>query len=300
MGARPCRGSRVNRSDRPQVQILSFAKHQKGVFKGSMAKKPDVAQRNEDPKMIESPLYWALAALAVLFAGMSKGGFGSGASFAAAPLLALILEPKAAVGMMLPLLMMMDVTALKPYWRKWDWPSAKRIIIGSIPGIVVGAMLFNIANADVLRVLIGLVAVAFVVFQMARGRGWISASDRPFAPWVGVFTGAVAGFTSYISHAGGPPVAVYMLSQGVGKTTYQATTVICFWAINIFKVFPYAFLGLFTIETLKADLVLAPVGVIGVLLGVKLHHLISDRVFFALTYVLLIVTGTKLIFDGLT
>ena len=53
--------------------------------------------------------FFALAVPAVLFAGISKGGFGSGAAFAATPILALILEPAQAVGLMLPLLMLMDI-----------------------------------------------------------------------------------------------------------------------------------------------------------------------------------------------
>jgi uncharacterized membrane protein YfcA len=35
-------------------------------------------------------------------------------------------------------------------------------------------------------------------------------------------------------------------------------------------------------------------------LGVKAHHLVPERAFFQLTYVLLIITGSKLIWDGLT
>lgn len=69
--------------------------------------------------------FFLFAIPAVLFAGISKGGFGSGAAFAASPFLALIIEPKFAVGVMLPLLMLMDVTSLKPYWRKWDWKNAR-------------------------------------------------------------------------------------------------------------------------------------------------------------------------------
>ncbi|MBV1868341.1 MAG: TSUP family transporter, partial [Marinosulfonomonas sp.] len=70
-------------------------------------------------------MFFAMAIPAVIFAGISKGGFGSGAAFAATPLLAMVLEPAVAVGMMLPLLMLMDVGALRPYWKKWDWASAR-------------------------------------------------------------------------------------------------------------------------------------------------------------------------------
>lgn len=244
--------------------------------------------------------FFLFAIPAVIFAGVSKGGFGSGAAFAATPLLALILEPGAAVGLMLPLLMLMDVTALKPYWKKWDAPSAWALVLGSIPGVILGALVYRAVNPDVFRILIGLVALGFVAFQGAVKFQLFRPSGRPMSRTGGRIAGAVAGLTSFISHAGGPPAAVFLLSRGLDKTTYQATTVITFWAINIFKFVPYAFLGIFTWQTAKADLFLIPFAVFGVWLGVWAHRMFSDRAYFALTYVLLTVTGIKLIFDALT
>lgn len=244
-------------------------------------------------------LFFALAIPAVIFAGMSKGGFGSGAAFASTPLLALIVPPGQALGLMLPLLMLADVTALRPYWKRWDSRASWILILSALPGVALGALLYKAADPDFFRLLIGIIAVGFVVWQIARSRGWLRLSSRPLGPAAGVASGLTAGFTSFVSHAGGPPVAVYLLTQGLSKTTYQATTVIAFWAINIFKVVPYAFLGIFTAETLLADLLLAPFIVFGTWLGVKAHHAVSERAFFAITYVLLSVTGSKLIWDAL-
>lgn len=244
--------------------------------------------------------FFAVAVPAVLFAGVSKGGFGSGAAFAAGPLLALILEPAQAIGLMLPLLMVMDATALRPYWRRWDWPSSRRLILGGLPGVVLGALLFSVANADLLRFLIGSVAVGFVAWQLARSRGLLRIDARPGLPFAGYFWGAMAGFTSFISHAGGPPAAVYLLTRGLDKTTYQATTVLVFTALNLFKAFFYAGLGMFTADTLLAGAWLVPVAFCGVFLGVWLHRIVPERLFFGVTYVLLLITGGKLILDALT
>ena len=111
--------------------------------------------------------FFALAIPAVTFAGMSKGGFGSGAAFAATPLLALILPPAVALGMMLPLLMLVDAATLRPYWRLWSWHDARRLIVGGIPGVALGAALYRVADADLLRLLIGAVALGFVFWQLA-------------------------------------------------------------------------------------------------------------------------------------
>lgn len=80
-------------------------------------------------------IFFVFTILAVILVGISKGGFGSGAAFAATPFLALILLPAQAVGLMLPLLMLMDVGALQPYWKNWGWASARALIVGAVPGI---------------------------------------------------------------------------------------------------------------------------------------------------------------------
>ncbi|MFV2053660.1 sulfite exporter TauE/SafE family protein [Aliiroseovarius sp. YM-037] len=249
--------------------------------------------------MIELNAYFfALAIPAVIFAGVSKGGFGSGAAFAATPLLALVLDPGAAIGLMLPLLMLMDVTALKPYWRKWSVPHARVLILASLPGVALGAVFYSVADPDLFRLLIGVIAIGFVLWRLF-GRARMEGARR-LPAWVGPIAGIVAGFTSFISHAGGPPAAVYLLAQGLGKTTYQATTVIVFWVINMVKFVPYAMLGIFSWDTLVADLLLIPVAVFGVWLGVKCHHALSERTYFAITYVFLVLSGAKLIWDALT
>lgn len=249
--------------------------------------------------MVMDAQFFALAIPAVIFAGVSKGGFASGAAFAATPLLALILEPAQAIGLMLPLLMLVDLATLRPYWRQWDWPSARFLILSGLPGVALGAALFSVANPDLFRFLIGAIALGFVAWQLARARGWIVVQDRPLGPAAGLAAGLAAGFTSFVSHAGGPPAAIYLLARGLAKTPFQATTVLAFTVINLAKAVPYAALGFFTAETLLAGAILAPFALAGAWIGVVAHRALSERAFFGITYVLLTITGAKLIWDAL-
>ncbi|WP_300036723.1 sulfite exporter TauE/SafE family protein [uncultured Roseobacter sp.] len=243
--------------------------------------------------------FFAIAGPAVVFAGISKGGFGSGAAFASASVLALVIDPGLALGVMLPLLMLIDLSTLAPYWKRWDREAAKLLMLGAVPGVVLGALLYRVAQPDHFRILIGGISVGFVIWQLAQRRGTVSIRKREVPAWAGALAGVAAGFTSFVSHAGGPPAAIYMLSKGLSKTEYQATTVLVFWIVNIGKFVPYAWLGMFTAETALANLYLAPFALLGAWLGVRAHYLFPERLFFGLTYVLLTVTGCKLIWDGL-
>ena len=245
-------------------------------------------------------VFFALAIPAVLFAGVSKGGFGNGAAFAATPILAQILDPALALAVMLPLLMMMDVAAVPAYWRKWHGPAVRVMLIGAVPGIVLAGAVYRFTDPDVFRLLIGVMALAFVGWQGARRAGWLTLPQARFVGWKGTLAGMVSGFTSFISHAGGPPAAMFLLPLGLDRTTYQATTVLFFWAVNLIKLLPYVVLGFFTAQTLLANLLLAPVAFLGVYIGVRAHKVMSEGLYFAITYVVLTISGVRLIWMALT
>lgn len=244
--------------------------------------------------------FFAFAIPAVIFAGMAKGGFGAASGIVVTPFLALILTPGQAIGLMLPLMIVMDIAALRAYWGKWDLKISLRLIYGAIPGLIIAGLVYQYTNPDVFRLLIGLVAIGFVLYQGGKTLGWLKPSQRKMGKVGGMFWGSASGFTSFVSHAGGPPASVYLLTQQLDKTTYHATGALAFFVINVLKVVPYLALGIFSPDTIQADLYLLPVALIGVVIGVQFNRRVSDRVFFLLTYVFLFVTGLKLIFDALT
>ncbi|MEL6681491.1 MAG: sulfite exporter TauE/SafE family protein [Pseudomonadota bacterium] len=239
--------------------------------------------------------FFAVGIPAIIFGGISKAGFGSGAAFVAGAILALVVPPGAALGIVLPLFMLVDAASLKSYWGKWHWPSAKGLMIGAVPGCIIAASLYAIVDADVIRLFIGLICLAFVAYQMCLHWGWLTVRVIRFSRMGAWFAGLVSGITSFVSHAGGPPSAVFLLSLGLNKTAYQATTIVVFWAINWMKAVLYVFLGIFSWESVIGSLALAPFALFGAWLGLKAHHVVPERAFFALTYVLLVLTGLRLI-----
>lgn len=243
---------------------------------------------------------FALAALGAMLAGLSKGGFGGSLGFAGAAILAIVIEPGVALALMLPVLMAIDVTALRAYWGRWDGPSARAIVIGAVPGLGLGAALFAQVSGDAIRAIIGVVAIGFPLFRIALARGLIAPRPTGFDRRKGWVAGAVVGFTSFVAHAGGPPFAVFMLGQGgIDKTRYHATSVIVFWVVNTLKLVLYAMLGLFSLNLLGWSAALIPFALVGTFIGIRVHNLIPERAFFAVAYTALMLTGMKLLWDGL-
>ena len=244
--------------------------------------------------------FFIIAAAAMVFSGISKAGFGSGASFAGASLLSIFIDPAVALGITLPLFMLADVVALPPFWNKWSWPAIKPIVLGSLPGVGLGVFLYRSADADLLRVLLGLISLAFVSYQVLQIVGFFSSTPRKLSTRIGGLVGAIAGFTSFISHAGGPPVAVYLLAQEIDKTTYRSSTVLIFTIINVFKFVPCAFLGMYTLETFWVDAIFAHFILLEAFVGVRARFLVPEKLFFILIYAMLLITGIKSMWGGLS
>jgi uncharacterized membrane protein YfcA len=249
--------------------------------------------------MIADPWFYAAAVPALLIAGVYKGGFGGGLGAMATPLLALAIDPRTAAAVLLPVLCLMDLMGLWAYWGKWHRVNMRIMIPASLIGIAAGALSFRYLDENAIRILIGGIAVVFA------GRYWLRRVGREPAPTEpnvakGGFWSAIAGFTSFVSHAGSPPMSVYLLPQRLPRTTYQATTVVFFAAVNYVKLIPYALLGQFSTANLSTSGALLPLAVAGMALGIWAHNRVSERVFYVIAYALLFIIGVKLLYDGAT
>ncbi len=248
--------------------------------------------------MITDPVFYLLAIPAVILFGISKGGFGGGLGVVAVPLMSLAISPVQAAAILLPILCFMDLMSLRAYWRGWIRSELIILVPGALVGILVGALMFRFLSDHLVKLIVGVVALTFTLHHvLVAGR---RAAKTLWPAWAGRIAGTVAGFTSFVAHAGGPPVNMYLLRRPLNKTDFVATTVFFFTVVNYTKLIPYAWLGQFDSTNLLTSLTLAPAAAVGVLSGVWLHKRASERLFYSLVYILLFVVGVKLTADGLS
>ncbi len=258
------------------------------------------AHTNIEPTLITEPYFYVAAVPAVILFGIAKGGFGSGLGVLAVPLIAMVVPPIQAAAILLPILCVMDLVGLWAYRGKWILPELRILIPASVAGIAVGTLMFEHMSPARLRLLLGVIAVAFTLYHWLQSYLSKVTEQKLFGPAIGIGAAAVAGFTSFIAHAGGPPITMYLLRRGINRTQFVATTVVFFAVVNYVKLFPYAWLGQFDAGNLKTSLILAPLAPVGIGIGVWLHNRVTDRFFFGVAYAMLFVVGLKLMFDGIT
>jgi len=247
--------------------------------------------------------FYPVAVLAILLTGISKGGFGTGAGGLAVPLMSIFVAPFEAAGIMLPILCAMDLFGVHAYRGKWSREHLRAMLPGALAGIALGALAFGTLPVNAMRLVIGGIAVTFALNQMFKVTERLAARlaaqrDKP-GRIAGFVWGGLSGFTSTLAHAGGPPFAVYMLPQKLDKTVLVATSAVFFLVVNYVKLVPYYVLGQLNAGNLTAALLFAPLAPLGVWLGVWMHRHVSQRVFYGVSYALLLATGSKLVWDGL-
>jgi uncharacterized membrane protein YfcA len=246
--------------------------------------------------IVLEPFFYVVAVPAIILTGIGKGGFGAGLGFASVAILTLAIPPLQAAGIMLPVLCVMDLFGVWAYRNNWSREHMPIILLGGLIGIGVGWATASFVDDAAVRLLIGLVAVAFSLNHWLRGGSAAPATARNWPK--GVFWSGVSGFTSFVAHAGGPPLSVYLLPLKIDKTVFQATTVLFFTVVNYVKLPPYYLLGQLNIDNLATSLVLLPLAPLSMGLGIWLHKRVSPLWFYRIVYAMVFMVGLKLIWDG--
>jgi uncharacterized membrane protein YfcA len=160
--------------------------------------------------------------------------------------------------------------------------------------------LFGELSDRAAKALIGAIAVAFVLHAALRSR-LLGAADALAgeAPARGLLWSSIFGFTSTLAHAGGPPLAVYLLPRRLPRLRFNARTVVFFTLANSVTLVPDALPGQLHGGNLATSAVLLPTAPASVLLGIWLARRISDRILYRAVFALLLLTGFKLLHDGL-
>ena len=247
--------------------------------------------------MNETVLFWVAALVASFFVGGSKGGLPM-VAILSVPIMSLVMPPMKGAALLLPVYIISDVYGIWIYRHSFSKRNLAILIPATAIGIVAGYLLAGRTDEDVVRVVIGAVGLSFLAMRM-RARVMGRSEARPADVPRGMFWGAVSGFTSFVSHAGGPAFQAYVLPQKLPKMMFAGTSTILFAIVNLLKVPPYMALGLMETGDIDVMLVLAPVAILGAWVGYRLTRLIPEQTFFVIVEVALLVISVNLIRVGL-
>jgi uncharacterized membrane protein YfcA len=246
--------------------------------------------------MITDPWFYAAAIPAVIILGLSKGGF-TALGLLMVPVMALAISPVQAAGITLPILVFSDLVALVSYRRIYDPTTLKIMIPGAMAGIGIGWLTASYVTETHIRLIVGIISIVFAVqFFLRRGKE-VQAAPQNVAK--GTFWSIITGFTSFVSHAGGPPFQVYAAPLRLEPRIFAGTSVILFALVNAVKLIPYFFLGQFDTQNLVTAAILLPISIPATLLGVWLVKRFDPRRFYDLIYATIFLVGVYLVVESI-
>ncbi len=247
-------------------------------------------------------LFWTLAVLSVLAVSISKAGFGGALGSLSVPILIFVLPPKQAIGVLLPLFLVTDI------WVVYIWRNMleKRILLVmctfGILGQILGWLLFDYLNDQILTGLIGTIALITAFNYSWRRIGPMKKTSVEIAILVskrifqrGAIWCGLSGISSFVSLSGGIPAQIFLLPHGLARQSFVGTLCIYFFVINIMKIPLYIELGIFSESSLKISFWLLLVIPIGVYIGKWLNSNMSDQIFYDISHLFLLLMGTKLL-----
>jgi len=234
------------------------------------------------------------AGAAATLVGFSKTGLPG----AAIPAVALMAEAfradtRLSVGAMLPVLLVGDLFAILFYRRHAQWFRLRELAVFVALGMLPGYWVLWWTSSDALRLLLGaavLVLVFLHVVSRRVGRDFLARH-----PWFGPATGLLAGFGTAVGNAAGPVMSIYLLSRNLDKHEFMGTAAWFFFIVNLSKLPFFGGLGLMNRQTLQVDALVAPLVVVGALVGVTVLRRLPQVAFDVLVLVLAAAAGLRLV-----
>ena len=212
-----------------------------------------------------------------------------------------IFEPKASVGLLLPILISADIVAVVIYRRTVDWRSLWRLWPWMAVGVVFGTLLFGAISSDGIRRMIGFVVLGMTLLQILRKylhkrspklAEKLSPNNRVYAGSLGL----IGGIATMLANAAGPVGQLFFLSAGLPKTVFVGTSAWVFFLINVFKLPFQSCLGILHLSSLSVSFRLMPFAILGAFVAPFIVRRINDQWFVRVVWFFVIVAGVKLLF----
>jgi uncharacterized protein len=211
-----------------------------------------------------------------LFAATVNGALGYGFSSLTVPVALLFFPNK----ILSPALVLIElaINTWVVVWNRGSLAAVRRhaipIILGLVPGILIGSYLLTSANPGVLKFWTYVVLLPLILLQATGFRRPIDAEHAAGVP-LGVGVGVLYSTTTI----SGPPLALMFNNQGIHKEEFRAALGTVRVVETTLTAIMYGFLGLYSARSIQLVAPIAPAVLLGLPLGAYLIRHIPSETF---------------------
>jgi uncharacterized protein len=209
-------------------------------------------------------------------AAIVNGALGYGFSSITVPIALLFLTNRVLNPALVPIEVVLNAYVL---WVNRDalprvWRRVLPIVIGLLPGVILGTTIVSQVNPGWLRFGTFVVLLPLILFQAAGYRRPIK-SERS----VGFVFGGGVGVLYSVTTISGPPLAVMLSNQGLTQKDFRAALGFIRLAESSFTAVAYGYAGLYTVQSLALIPFILPSIAVGVPIGAYIIRRIRPETF---------------------
>lgn len=227
------------------------------------------------------------------FGGFVQGCMAFGLAIIVLPALLMVL-PATTVVPSLIMLSLTNTSVLLWHLRAHvNWGVARPLVLGAFLGLPPGIYLLKTLDGPGFKAAVGVLIVLLALMLLI---GWTHPLRRPRLALYPV--GFLGGFLNGSISISGPPVVLFLTSQGVEKEVFRATLAAYFTLTGILATAGFAVSGVLTLDIVLYALTMIPSLAIGSYLGAKFSARISQEMFKRIALVSVGVMGLVLLIQN--
>jgi hypothetical protein len=223
-------------------------------------------------------------------AAFAQGVTGFGSALVAMPLLALLLDVRAAAALVALQSLAVNLVLMWPARRELPWQRVGPLLAGSLAGIPAGVLFLAGADSRLSRALLG-VALILASAALLRTRSLRNGSGAGPA----LAAGALAGVLGGAFNTNGPIAALYAASQGWEKRETHAALQLYFFLSGLAIAALHGAAGISDRRVLLAAASALPALALGSLAGWAVHRRIDEARYRRFLLLMLLAAGGALI-----
>jgi uncharacterized protein len=243
-------------------------------------------------------LTYVLVGLALLLAGFVKGASGMGFPLIATPTVALLLDIRVAITILIIPNIVMDITQVFrggfPFavLRRFAW-----FFVLTVVGVFLGTKVLVTLPLWILNFCLGVMVLVFVASSWLR---FEFAIPPDVEKKLSLPAGLISGFLNGMTNAAGPALAIYLYSLKLPKVEFIKSIAAIFIITKLSQLVAVSTWNLFNGTTLSLSLGVTLFVLLGFYGGLKIQDRINQQNFSRGLLVLLFLIGVILILRALT
>ena len=218
-----------------------------------------------------------LAFIAAILVGLSKAGL-KGLGLVVVALMANAYGAKASTGILVPLFLIGDILSVVYYKKHVKWKYLYRFLPAMVIGVLVAVFVGKNLDEDAFKYWMAVIIILSVLILFYRD--YKKKVTFPKNPIFAYSMGITAGFTTMLGNLAGAFTNIFFLATRLPKNEIIGTTAWLYLLINVFKM-PFHIFSWKTIhmESIYIDLMLAPIVIVGFLIGLKIVKYFTEDLY---------------------